>query len=128
MYRGIRNRKRLAAPPLSKVNTMNIYISLPITGYDLEERRQMAEAAQRILQEKYREARVISPFDIADHVEVMNPQADYSDYIKEDIALIIDQVDMVCFLVNPRLTRSKGVRLEYHTAKIYGKKINRIRL
>lgn len=106
---------------------MNIYISLPISGYDLEERRLVAESAQRILQERYRDARVISPFDVADYVEAMNPQADYSDYIKEDIALIIDKVDVVYFLVNPRLTKSKGVRLEYHTAKIYGKKIRRIR-
>lgn len=107
---------------------MTIYISLPITGYDLEERRMVAESAQRLLQGRYKDARVISPFDVADYVEALNPQADYSDYIKEDIALIIDKVDVVYFLVDPRLTRSKGVRLEYHTAKVYGKETRRIRL
>lgn len=106
---------------------MTIYISLPITGYDLEERRLVAESAQRILQERYADARVVSPFDVGDYVEAMNPRADYSDYMKEDIALIIDQADVVCFLVSPILTRSKGVKLEWRTAQIYGKRMMRLR-
>ena len=105
---------------------MTIYISLPISGYDLAERRRLAEAAKHHLQGDYPEAEIVTPFDIGDGVELLNPAAGYADYMKEDIAFIIELADAVCFLVNPRFTRSKGVKLEYQTAKIYGKK--RIRL
>jgi len=104
-----------------------IYISLPITGYDLAERRDLAERARRRLRERHPGARVISPFDIADVIEAEKPEPLYSDYMKEDVALILDEADAVCFLVNPRLTRSKGVRLEYQTARIYGRRMMRIR-
>lgn len=107
---------------------MNIYISLPISGYDIVERRNLAETAKFRILTRNPLARVFTPFDIAEGVELLNPAAGYADYMKEDIAFIIDNADEVCFLVNPLLTRSKGVRLEYHTAKIYGKKIRRIRL
>lgn len=104
---------------------MTIYISLPITGYDLEERKRLAEAARRILQLDP-DAFVVTPFDIGESVELMNPSAGYADYMKEDIAFIIEKADAVCFLVHPRLTQSRGVQLEYQTAKIYKKKIMRI--
>lgn len=107
---------------------MNIYISLPITGYDIGERRELAEKAKLMLMARSPQAKILTPFDIAEGVELMNPEAGYADYMKEDIAFVIENADEVCFLVNPLLTRSKGVRLEYHTAKIYGKKIRRIRL
>lgn len=38
----------------------------------------------------------------------------------------IEEAEAVCFLVNPRQTKSKGVRLEYQAAKIYGKRIMRL--
>ena len=105
---------------------MTIYISLPISGYDLAERRRLAEAAKHHLQGDYPEAEIVTPFDIGDGVELMNPAAGYADYMKEDIAFIIELADVVCFLVNPRLTGSRGVRLEYHAARIYGKRIERL--
>lgn len=104
---------------------MTIYISLPITGYDLEERKRLAEAARRILQLDP-DVFVVTPFDIGEALELMNPLAGYADYMKEDIAYIIEKADAVCFLVNPRLTRSRGVRLEYEAARIYKKQIMRI--
>ena len=104
---------------------MTIYISLPITGQDLEERKATAEAARQILQ-KNPDFFVVTPFDIGESVEAVDPGAGYSDYMKEDVAYIIDYADAVCFLVNPKLTESKGVQLEFHTAKIYGKKIMRL--
>lgn len=104
---------------------MTIYISLPITGYDLDERKRVAEAARHCLHLDP-DAFVVTPFDIAEGVEMMNPQADYADFMKEDIAYIIDKAEAVCFLVNPRLTKSKGVQLEYQAARIYGKKIMRL--
>ena len=105
---------------------MTIYVSLPITGYDLDERRRLAEAARLHLMAENPGAEVRIPFDIADWVDALNPQATYADYMKEDIAFIIEKADAVCFLVHPRLTQSRGVQLEYQTAKIYKKKIMRI--
>lgn len=105
---------------------MTIYISLPITGHDLEERKATAEAARQILQ-KNPNFFVVTPFDIGESVEAVDPGAGYSDYMKEDIAYIIDYAEAVCFLVNPILTRSKGVKLEWRTAQIYGKRMMRLR-
>ena len=85
----------------------------------------MAEAARHILQEDP-DAFVTTPFDIAESVEFFNPDAGYADYMKEDLAFIIEKAEAVCFLVNPLTTDSKGVKLELMTAKIYGKKIMRI--
>ena len=104
---------------------MTIYISLPITGYDLKERMEVAEAARQILQ-KNPDFFVVTPFDIGESVDAVDPGAGYSDYMKEDIAYIIDYADAVCFLVDPLTTDSKGVKLELMTAKIYGKKIMRL--
>lgn len=105
---------------------MTIYISLPISGYDLAERKRLVEAAKHHLQGDYPEAEIVTPFDIGEGVELMNPAAGYADYMKEDIAFIIEMADVVCFLVNPRFTGSKGVKLEYQAAKIYGKRILRL--
>jgi hypothetical protein len=105
---------------------MTIYVSLPITGYDLDERRRLAEAARLHLMAENPGAEVRIPFDIADWVDALNPQATYADYMKEDIAFIIEKADAVYFLVNPLTTRSKGVKLEYRTARIYGKRILRL--
>lgn len=104
---------------------MTIYISLPITGHDLEERKRVAETARHCLQLDP-DAFVVTPFDISEGLELLNPSPSYADYMKEDIAYIIEKAEAVCFLVNPVLTKSKGVQLEYHTARIYGKKIMRL--
>lgn len=106
---------------------MTIYVSLPITGHDLEEQKRLAEKARERLMELDEESQVVTPFDVADYVEAMNPKAEYADYMAADIAFIIKDADTVCFLVHPIFTRSKGVRLEYFTAKLYGKKIKIMR-
>lgn len=102
---------------------MTIYISLPITGHDPEERRGSAEAAKLGLRSLYPDAEIVTPFELADRVDDLNPYAGYADYMKEDIAFIIEHADTVCFLVNPRTTSSNGVKLEWQAAKIYHKKI-----
>lgn len=104
---------------------MTVYISLPISGYDLEERKRVADAARFCLQMDP-DFFVITPFDIAESVEFFNPDAGYADYMKEDLAFIIEKAEAVCFLVDPLTTDSKGVKLELMTAKIYGKKIMRL--
>ena len=106
---------------------MTIYISLPITGYDLTERKELAEKARETLRGKYPNARITTPFDLTEDVEVGNPNPGYADYMKEDLGFIIGKADTVCFLVDPRLTLSKGVRLEWQAAKIYGKRTMRLK-
>ena len=102
---------------------MIIYISLPITGRDPRESRESAESARAGLRALYPDAEIVTPFELADRVDSLNPSAGYADYMKEDIAFIIEHADTVCFLVNPRTTPSNGVKLEWQTAKIYHKKI-----
>lgn len=106
---------------------MTIYISLPITGYDLTERKELAEKARETLRSKYPKARITTPFDLSEDVEVEAPNPGYADYMKVDLGFIIGKADTVCFLVNPRFTKSKGVKLEWHAARIYHKKIKRMR-
>lgn len=43
---------------------MKIYISLPITGYDLQERKQYAENVKKRLQQIYTDSEIITPFDV----------------------------------------------------------------
>lgn len=43
---------------------MKIYISLPITGYDLQERKQYAENVKKRLQQIYTDSEIITPFDL----------------------------------------------------------------
>ena len=43
---------------------MKIYISLPITGYDLRERKQYAESVKNRLQQIYPDDEIITPFDV----------------------------------------------------------------
>lgn len=106
---------------------MTIYISLPITGYDLTERKELAEKAREILKGRYPDANIITPFDIALCVDLRLKTPGYADYMKEDIGFIVGKSDTVCFLVDPRLTLSKGVRLEWQAAKIYGKRTMRLK-
>lgn len=102
---------------------MIIYISLPITGRDPRKSRDSAESARAGLRGLYPDAEIVTPFDLADRVDSLNPSAGYADYMKEDIAFILEHADTVCFLVNPRTTDSNGVKLEWQAAKIYHKKI-----
>ena len=72
---------------------MTIYISLPITGHDLEEQKRLAEQARERLMEQDEEAQVVTPFDVADYVEAMNPKAEYADYMAADVSFIIKDAE-----------------------------------
>lgn len=102
---------------------MRAYISLPITGYDEKERRALAEKARAWVKKEFGAESVTTPFDLADELRTEIDEPSYSDYLMRDLAHIIDNVDTLFCLVNPHKTQSKGVRLEYQTAKIFGKKI-----
>lgn len=96
---------------------MKIYISLPITGYDLQERKQYAENVKERLQKIYPDGEIITPFDV-------NPDQSlpYEELIGKDIAALLT-CDMVYICKGS--DTSSGCRLERYAALIYGKIIAR---
>ena len=91
---------------------MKIYISIPITGYDLQERKQYAENVRSILQQIYTDSEIITPFDVC-----TDPSLPYEELIGKDIAALLT-CDMV-YVCNGS-NNSKGCRLERYAALIYG--------
>ena len=91
---------------------MKIYISLPITGYDLQERKQYAENVRSRLQQIYPDGKIITPFDVNP-----DPSLPYEELIGKDIAALLT-CDMV-YVCNGS-NHSKGCRLERYAALIYG--------
>ena len=91
---------------------MKIYISLPITGYDLHERKQYAESVKKRLQQIYPNGEIITPFDVC-----ADPSLPYEELIGKDIAALLT-CDAVYFCNGS--SHSKDCRLEYHAALIYG--------
>lgn len=92
---------------------MKVYISLPITGHDLSERKAVAKIAANALRQAGHEP--INPFD-SDQDGMT-----YGEYLGKDIALIIDQADAVMML--PGWRKSKGCKIEFECACICDKKI-----
>ena len=91
---------------------MKIYISIPITGYDLQERKQYADSVKNRLQQIYPDGEIIIQFDV-------NPDTSipYEELIGKDIAALLT-CDMV-YVCNGS-NHSKGCRLERYAALIYG--------
>ena len=92
---------------------MKIYISLPITGYDLQERKRYAENVKNRLQQIYPDGEIITPFDIC-----IDPSLPCEELIGKDIAALLT-CDMV-YVCNGS-SYSKGCRLERYDVPIYGK-------
>lgn len=92
-----------------------LYISLPITGYQLSERKEYAEIMKRQLALVFPDHEVITPFDICP--EEGKP---YSYYMGKCIEVLIT-CDIVKFCNG--WERSKGCMAEFEVAKIYGKEI-----
>ena len=86
---------------------MKIYISLPITGYDLQERKQYAESVKNRLQQIYPDSEIITPFDVCEDPSLIG---------KDIAALLTCDMVYVCKGSN----NSKGCRLERYAALIYG--------
>lgn len=90
---------------------MKVYISLPISGHDIEEVKAKCEEAKEVL---IKNGHVpVSPLDL-----VMDYNAPYSEHMGKDIAAVLE-CDAVMFM--PGWTKSLGCRLEYQAAKIYDK-------
>lgn len=90
---------------------MNVYISLPISGYDIEERKAVANAAKQWLSEMETTGEVIAPFEVCD-----TPGLEYAHCMGRDIEALLG-CDLAVFL--PGWRDSRGCCLEHHAAEIY---------
>lgn len=93
-----------------------IYVSLPISGYDLDKRKLYAIWVKELIKDKYSEpVEVITPFNVCSE-----PDKPYSYYMGKDIEILLE-CDTVYFCKGWQ--DSKGCMAEFAVAKIYGKKI-----
>lgn len=92
---------------------MKIYISLPITGHDIEEVEASCIYASGVIQRKGHTP--VSPLEVSP-----DPDATYAEHIGTDITALL-ACDAVVFLDGYEY--SKGCRLEYEAAVIYGKEM-----
>ena len=93
-----------------------IYVSLPISGYDLTERKLCAICTEKqIVERHHKPLQVITPF-------VVCPESDkpYSYYMGKDIEALLE-CDAVYFCKGWQ--NSKGCMAEFEVANIYGKEI-----
>ena len=110
---------------------MKIYISLPITDYDLQERKSFAERLKKHLQLINPQAEIVTPFDV-------NPvqELSYAEYMGNDIAALLTSDaeymgnDIAALLTSDAVYfckgwgKSRGCRLEHSAAMEY--KISKI--
>jgi len=86
------------------------YISIPITGQNIEEQKRKAEQIKREIPDS------VSPFDI-----VEDEGQSYGYFMGKDIEYILDHCDTIYLCDNWK--KSKACRLEYCVALVYGLKI-----
>lgn len=91
---------------------MKIYISLPITGHDIEEVEASCIYASGVIQAKGHTP--VSPLDVSP-----DSDATYAEHMGNDIEALLN-CDAVLFM--PEWRSSKGFRLENAAAEIYDKK------
>lgn len=104
---------------------MKIYISLPISGYPIEERVAYANMVRNNLIEvisqtcgflgRKKNLRVVTPFDICPE-----PDKPYSYYMGKDIEALLE-CDAIYLCEGWQ--NSKGCMAEFEVARIYGKEI-----
>ena len=93
---------------------MKVYISIPITGHDIEQVEASLIFASAVLEKKEGHTPV-SPLDVSP-----DPDADYAEHMGNDITALL-LCDAVLFMDG--YETSKGCRLEHAAAEIYGKEI-----
>lgn len=92
---------------------MKIYISLPISGFNVGRCKERADEVKRMVERKGHEA--ITPFDVCP-----TPNMPYSYYMGQDIAALME---CNAILRCAGWSNSRGCNLESECAKIYNKKI-----
>lgn len=91
---------------------MRIYISIPITGHDLDQVKSRIALAKASIRSKGHTP--VSPIDIQPSLD-----APYSELLGRDIAALLE-CDAVVFPYG--IGESKGCKLEEHAACLYGKR------
>ena len=90
-----------------------VYVSLPISGYDINLVKKRAKRAAQYLRDKGYEP--VTPFDVS-----QDENASYAEHMGKDINALLD-CDAVFFLRG--WEQSKGCQLERHAAIIYDKEM-----
>ena len=89
-----------------------IYISIPISGHDIEEVKEKARKAKIWVSHRYD---AITPFDVCSE-----PDKPYSYYMGNDIEALLEcDAIYIC----EGWQNSKGCMAEFEVARIYGKEI-----
>lgn len=88
---------------------MRIYVSLPITGYDLEERKARASELKSKFEQEGHEA--VTPFDLE-----WEEGRDYAHYMGRDIEALL-RCDAAYF--DKGWGKSRGCKLEHWAARIF---------
>ena len=93
-----------------------IYVSLPISGYDLDERKLYAIWVKNLIKDKYpKVAKVITPLNVCSE-----PDKPHSSYMGKDIEALLE-CDAIYLCEGWQ--NSKGCMAEFEVARIYGKEI-----
>ena len=99
-----------------------IYISIPISGHDLEEVKEKARGIRKCLllnefdwEKGWNSTDVITPFDVCSE-----PDKPYSYYMGKDIEALLE-CDAIYLCEGWQ--NSKGCMAEFEVARIYGKEI-----
>lgn len=105
-------------PKLHNVDSkvMKIYISIPISGHDLTTQTGKAMELAAKVQALGHEA--VNPFDTPLAPTEWDERAKYAYYMGEDLKLLLG-CDAI-LMADPMWTKSRGCRLEFEAARIYG--------
>lgn len=98
---------------------MKIYISIPISGYDLNTQTAKAMALAERIQALGHEA--VNPFDTPLAPTHWSEKEKYAYYMGEDLKMLLGCDAFL--MAEPGCIISKGCQLEFQAAKIYGLKI-----
>ena len=94
---------------MEKLKKQKVYLSMPISGYQIEERIKTAEKIKKLMEEKDN-IDIITPFDASPY----DPAKPYGDCMHNCIKELID-CDAVVFL--PDWYQSNGCRIEAEVAR-----------
>ncbi len=92
---------------------MKVYISLPISGYDIEVVEARCIFVSAVLEQEGHTP--ISPIEVSP-----DQDATYAEHMGHDIQALLE-CDAVCFLEGWQ--KSKGCMAEFEVARIYGKQL-----